>query len=66
MGILDILTEWTPDKIAGLASGIASAVVLIVAAVGKVINEQRRKCGHMKCCITGRPLKPKKTKGEKS
>lgn len=58
------ILEITAGEICGIITGVSTGIVAIVAAVGKVINDKRRQQGNMKCCITGRDLKPKKKKAD--
>lgn len=57
-----LLAAFTAEEILGICTGVAAGLVTVITAIGKIINEQRRKNGNCKCCITGRPLKPKKKK----
>lgn len=50
----------TIGEITGIITGVTTGIVAIIAAIGKIINEKRRDNGNLKCCITGRELKPKK------
>lgn len=50
----------TIGEITGIITGVTTGIVAIIAAIGKIINENRRKKGNLKCCITGRELEPKK------
>lgn len=60
------LLALTAGEIAGIITGVASALVAVIAATGKCINEIRRAhCDSPKCCMTGKPLKPKKGKKAK-
>lgn len=58
----DLMSAYSAEEILGICSGVAAGLVTVIAAIGKIINEFRRKNGHCTCCITGRPLKPKKKK----
>lgn len=54
--ILDSLT----DIIGGITGGLVAVIGAIAAAITAINNSRRKKDGcNAKCCITGRPLKPK-------
>lgn len=52
----------TAGEISGIITGVVAGIVAIIGAIGKVINEQRRKSSdahdHV-CVFTGKQLKPK-------
>lgn len=52
----------TAGEISGIIAGVFAGIVAVIGAVGKIINDKRRENGNHTCCITGRPLKPKKPK----
>lgn len=57
----------TAGEISGIITGVVAGIVAIIGAIGKVINEQRRKSSNHHdhvCVFTGKQLKPK-AKGKK-
>lgn len=55
----------TAGEISGIITGVVAGIVAIIGAIGKVINEQRRKSSdahdHV-CVFTGKQLKPRPKK----
>lgn len=61
--ILDSLT----DIISGVTAGVVAIIGAIAAAIRAINNSRRSKYGcNAKCCITGKPLKPKTLKALKN
>lgn len=52
----------TAGEISGIITGVVAGIVAIIGAIGKVINEQRRKSSNTHdhvCVFTGKQLKPR-------
>lgn len=65
MSLIELLSQWTPEAVGGLITGVCTGVSLAVIGIIKAINEGRKKKGIHTCCVTGRKLKPKKAKTSK-
>lgn len=64
MSIIGALLSFTAEEIGAIIAGVSAGIVSIITAIGSIINSQRRKNGNMTCCMTGRQMKPKKSKNK--